>query len=82
MYDSVARVQMVTQAAFPYSVDISAWNPGQAAVGIGDANIKVWQFLSTMSNGKDNFYQVSLMWKEMQGQIRHVREREPQGVYG
>ena len=81
MHDSVALVQMVTQAAFPYSIDISAWNPGQAAVGIGDANIKVWQFLSTVTSGKDDFYQATVMWKEMQGQIRHVRRMNHRRTY-
>lgn len=81
MHDSVARVQMVTQAAFPYSIDISAWNPGQAAVGIGDANIKIWQFLSTMTSGKEDFYQASVMWKEMQGQIRHVSNNTSRDIY-
>ncbi|KAI9494241.1 WD40-repeat-containing domain protein [Zychaea mexicana] len=66
---------MLTHAGYIYSLDIPTWNPGQAAVGLGDSNIKIWNFMdnSGLSGQRHNFYESRILWKGLQGQILKVR---------
>ncbi|KAI9264914.1 WD40-repeat-containing domain protein [Phascolomyces articulosus] len=66
---------MLTQSGFLYSLDIPTWNPGQVAIGLGDSNIKIWDFMDTsgLNGEKHNFYQCQLLWKGLQGQILNVQ---------
>ncbi|KAI8136904.1 quinon protein alcohol dehydrogenase-like superfamily [Fennellomyces sp. T-0311] len=70
--DAVYR--MLTHAGFLYSLDIPTWNPGQVAIGLGDSNIKIWEFMNTsgLKGQENNFYQSQLLWRGLQGQILRV----------
>ena len=65
---------MWTQSGFLYSLDIPTWNPGQAAIGLGDSNIKIWNFMDTsgLKGQRHNFYQSQVLWRGLQGQILNV----------
>jgi gem associated protein 5 len=65
-----------TQTGFPYSLDISSWNQGQLAIGMGDNSIKLWNFsnagLVMKANKVNNYYDSTVLWKGLQGKIEKV----------
>ncbi|KAI8065759.1 WD40-repeat-containing domain protein [Gongronella butleri] len=68
------QVAIKTHSGFIHSIAISALNPTQAAVGLGDGNIKLWQQLATAKRGKKrvNPYASVVLWRGLQGQIVRV----------
>ncbi|KAI9004278.1 WD40-repeat-containing domain protein [Phycomyces nitens] len=64
------------QNGYPFSISISPLTPYQAAIGLGDSNIKIWTFSgegkSMKKRKKHDFYEARIIWKGLQGQIEHV----------
>lgn len=64
---------MRTQSAYPYALDISPTNPNQLVIGMGDNNIKLWDFQkgeSIMpSKNRHNYYTSTLLWRKLYSKI-------------
>ncbi|KAF7726435.1 Gem-associated protein 5 [Apophysomyces ossiformis] len=73
--DSVTQIR--THSGFPFSIDIAPLSPGQAAIGYGDCNIKLWNFSEesnvVTSEKMHDFYQSTVLWKGLHGQIEQVK---------
>ncbi|CAO3700998.1 unnamed protein product [Rhizopus stolonifer] len=68
---------MRTQSAYPYALDISPTNINQLVIGMGDNNIKLWDFQkgeSVMpSKNRHNYYTSTLLWRKLYSKIMLVK---------
>lgn len=65
---------MTSHVSYPYSIDVPSWNPGEAIVGLGESNVKLWKFASTSATMEQhNFYDCEVLWRDLQGIIGQVK---------